>query len=59
MINSESGSIKIFLVNITMKNLSNQVFIINSALKTNLGTYKTKELNGEKVIGNFMKNICC
>ena len=53
MINSESGSIKIFLVNITTKNLSNQVFIINSALKTNLGTYKTKELNGEKVIGKF------
>ena len=58
MINSESGSIKIFLVNITTKNLSNQVFIINSALKTNLGTYKTKELNGEKVIGKFYeKNL--
>ena len=53
MTKSESRSIKIFLVNTTTKNLSNQIFIINCALKTNLGTYEIKELNGEKIIGKF------
>ena len=29
------------------------MFIIDSALKTYLWTYKTKDLNGEKIIGTF------
>ena len=27
--------------------------MINSVLKTNLWTYKIKDLNGEKIIGSF------
>ena len=29
--------------------------MINSVLKTNLWTYKIKDLNGEKIIGSFYK----
>ena len=35
------------------KNWSREIFIINSALKTNPWTYKMKVLNGEKIIGSF------
>ena len=30
-----------------------EIFIIDSVLKTNPWTYKIKDLNGEKIIGNF------
>ena len=32
---------------------SREIFNIDSVLKTNLWTYKTKYLNGEKIIGSF------
>ena len=34
-------------------NWSKEIFIIDSALKTNSWTYKIKDLNGEKTIGSF------
>ena len=51
MIVSELISIRIFWVK--AKNLSREIFIIDSLLKTNLCTYKIKNLNGEKTIGSF------
>ena len=38
------------------KNWSREIFIIDSALKTNPWTYKIKDLSGEKVIGSFYEN---
>ena len=35
------------------RNCLREVFIINSVLKTNPGTYKLKDLNREKIIGSF------
>ena len=35
------------------KNWSREIFIIDSLLKTNPWTYKTKDLNGKKIIGSF------
>ena len=35
------------------ENWSREIFIIYSVLKTNPWTYKIKDLNGEKIIGNF------
>ena len=35
------------------ENWSREIFIIDSVLKTNPWTYKIKNLNGEKIIGNF------
>ena len=35
------------------ENWSREIFIINSALKTNFWTYKIKDLNEEKIIGSF------
>ena len=37
------------------ENWSRKIFIIDSVLKTNLWTYKTKtkDINGEKIIGSF------
>ena len=35
------------------ENCSREIFIIDSALKTNPWTYKLKDLNGEKIIGSF------
>ena len=35
------------------ENWSREIFIIDSVLKTNPWTYKTKDLNGEKRIGSF------
>ena len=35
------------------ENWSKEIFVIESVLKTNLWTYKTKDLNREKVIGSF------
>ena len=35
------------------ENWSREIFIIDSVLKTNRGTYKIKDLNGEKVRGSF------
>ena len=31
------------------------MFVIDSVLKTNPETYKTKDLNGEKIIGSFQE----
>ena len=36
-----------------------EIIIVNSVLKTNPWSYKIKYLNGEKIIGNFMKKNCC
>ena len=41
------------------ENWSRERFIINFVLKTNPWPYKTKDLNGEKIIGCFMKKNCC
>ena len=38
-----------------IKNWSKEIFIINFDLKTNPWIYKTKHLNGEKIIGGFIK----
>ena len=35
------------------ENRSREKFIIDSALKTNSWAYDIKDLNGEKIIGNF------
>ena len=35
------------------ENWSREVFIINSVLKTNPWTYKTKDVNKEKIIGSI------
>ena len=35
------------------KNWSREIFIIDFVLKTNPSTYKIKDLNKEKIIGNF------
>ena len=35
------------------ENWSREIFIIDSVLKTNPGTYKMKNINGEKIIGSF------
>ena len=35
------------------ENWSREIFIVNSVLKTNPGTCKVKDLNGEKIIGSF------
>ena len=42
--------------NVYTKNWLKEIFVINSVLKTNPWTYKTKDLNGEKVIGSFYEN---
>ena len=41
------------------ENWSREIFTTDSVLKTNPCTYKIKDLNGEKVIGAFMKKNCC
>ena len=38
---------RIFLARVT------QIFVIDSAFKTSLWTYKIKDLNGEKIIRSF------
>ena len=35
------------------ENWSREIFIIDSVLKTNLSTYKIKNVNGEKIIEGF------
>ena len=35
------------------ENWSRKIFIIDSVLKTNPSTHKIKNLNGEKILGNF------
>ena len=37
------------------ENLSREIFIIDSVLKTSPWTYKIKDLNGEKIMGSFHK----
>ena len=41
------------------ENLSREIFIIDSAFKINLWTYKIKDLNGEKSKEVFMKKNFC
>ena len=41
------------------ENCSREIFIIDSVLKTNLWTYKIKDLNGKKIIEVFMKRNSC
>ena len=41
------------------ENWSREIFVIESVLETNSWTYKIKDLNGEKIIGNFYKKNCC
>ena len=41
------------------ENWSREIFIIHSVLKTNLWTFKIKDLNGEKIIGSFYEKNCC
>ena len=53
MIQSELLSIRIFLIKVALKIVQEKYVIIDSILKTNLRTYKIKELNGEKIIGTF------
>ena len=36
------------------ENWAREIFIIDSVLKTNPWTYKIKDLNGEKIIGNLI-----
>ena len=43
----------------TKNRWSRAISIIDCVLKTNPWTYKFKELNGEKIIGVFMKKNCC
>ena len=35
------------------ENWSTELFITDSVLKTNLWTYKIKDLHGQKIIGSF------
>ena len=42
-----------------MENYSREILLIDSVLKTNIQTYKVKDLNGEKIIGSFYKKNCC
>ena len=35
------------------ENWSREIFIINSVLKTNPWNHKSKDINGEKIIGSF------
>ena len=59
MIESELLTIRIFLVMFTLKIGQKKIFIIDSAVKTNSWTNKIEDLNGEKIIGIFMKKNCC
>ena len=38
------------------ENWSREIYIINSVLKTNPGTYKTKDLNRDKILRSFYEN---
>ena len=40
------------------ENWSREIIIINYVLKTNPWIYKIKDLNGEKIIGSFIKKNC-
>ena len=46
-------SIKIFLLNFILKIGQEKYLFINFVLRTNLWTYKLKDLNGKKIIGSF------
>ena len=46
-------------INVYPQMWSREIIIINSVLKTNLWTYKIKDLNGEKIVESFMKKSCC
>ena len=41
------------------KNRSGETFVIYTVFKTNPWTYKTKDLNGETIIGSLYENCCC
>ena len=59
MIESELLTIRIFLVMFTLKIGQKKIFIIDSAVKTNSWTNKIEDLNGENIIGIFIKKNCC
>ena len=46
-----------FLAKIIEKKRSKKIFLINSVLKTNPCTYKTKDLNGKKIGSFYEKKI--
>ena len=52
MTESELLSIRMFFVKVTLK-IGQEIFIINSVLKTNPWAYRIKDLNGEKIVGSF------
>ena len=56
MIESELLSIRVFLVEVTLKNWSREIFIIHSVfvLKIQPQTYEIKDLKGEKIIIKFI-----
>ena len=66
-IESELLSIRIIFRKCDTENCSREIFIINSALKTNpptwrfkdLNGFKLEDLNGEKLIVIFRKKNCC
>ena len=41
------------------ENQSREIFANDCVLKLNPWTYKINSLNGEKIIGNFLKKNCC
>ena len=56
MIASELLSIRIFLVKVILK-IGQEIFIIDSVLKTSSWSYRIKDLNREKIIGSFHKRL--
>ena len=45
--------LKLMIESKLLENWLREIFIIDSALKTNPWTYKTKDLDREKIIGSF------
>ena len=56
MIAWELLSIRIFLVKVILK-IGQEIFIIDSVLKTSSWSYRIKDLNREKIIGSFHKRL--
>ena len=56
MIAWELLSIRRFLVKVILK-IGQEIFIIDSVLKTSSWSYRIKDLNREKIIGSFHKRL--
>ena len=56
MIAWELLSTRIFLVKVILK-IGQEIFIIDSVLKTSSWSYIIKDLNREKIIGSFHKRL--